>query len=345
MKLKMTKRDPGKASEERASPEDLEAVDAEVPHYGSWGKLASARTLSEVGRLKDELRQGVREGRLAVRIPTSRIDDEAGSDRVDGWADDAEFHALLADIERRGQLQPVQVECRSMEWLPLGLSGDDRADAPEALADDPDGVGDRRFTLIAGRRRLEACRRLGRPVLATVAFRLSESGAGLRLDRFLENRMRADLSPFERLRSIGELAVSEVAANDAELSTLIGIDRGTISRGRRVFESASRLEAIIDVRTATRDEILGAIARLDGQVNGAGKPGERRRRAPAAIPGMRTRKVGSATVVVRRGPRGVSFSITGGKLDDQLVDRALDALAQVLGGSRFAAGNSDVSDT
>lgn len=345
MKLKMTKRDPGKASEEPASPDVVEAVDAEVPHYGSWGKLASARTLSEVGRLKDELRQGVREGRLAVRIPTSQIDDEMGSDRVDGWTDDAEFHALLADIERRGQLQPIQVECRSVEWLPFGLAGDEPVEASGASRDDPDGVGSRRFALIAGRRRLEACRRLGRPVLATITYRVSESGAGQLVDRFLENRMRADLSPFERLRSIGELAASGVAASDTELSMLIGIDRGTISRGRRVFENASRLEAVIDVRSATRDEVLDAIARLDGQhidvEKAAGKP--RRGRAPAT--GMLTRKVGSMTVVVKRGPRGVSISIAGGKLDDQLVERALDALGQVLTANRVAGGNGDVSNT
>lgn len=345
MRLKMTRRAPGGASEGRASPEGVETADAAIPHYGSWGKLASARTLSEVGRLKDELRQGIRDGRLAVRIPTARIDDEMGSDRLDGWADDAEFHALLADIARRGQLQPIQVECRAVDWLPLGLAGDDRAEAPEAPADDPDGVGTMRFALIAGRRRIEACRRLGRPVLATLSFRGSSAPADQLVDRFLENRMRADLSPFERLRSIGELAASGVAATDADLSTLIGVDRGTISRGRRVFESAARLEAIVDVRTATRDDILDAIARLDGQMAVVGAPAERpgRRRAPAAE--ALSRKIGSATVVVRRGPRGVSFSIAGGKLDDQIVERALDALAQVLSANRVAGGNTDFSDT
>lgn len=345
MKLKMTKHDPGKTSEVRASPEAVDVVDAEVPHYGSWGKLASARTLSEVGRLKGELRQGIREGRLAVRIPTSQIDDEMGSDRVDGWADDAEFHTLLADIERRGQLQPIQVECLSLEWLPPGLAGDERAEAPDALADDPDGVGAQRFTLIAGRRRLEACRRLGRPVLATVAFRVSESAGGQLVDRFLENRMRADLSPFERLRSIGELAASGVAASDTDLSALIGVDRGTISRGRRVFDGAARLEAIIDVRTATRDEILDAIARLDAEVGDTQKRAGNAKRGRGPATGMLTRKVGSATVVVRRGPRGVSFSIAGGKLDDQLVARALEALAQVLNANEVAGGNVDIADT
>lgn len=345
MKLKMTKRDPGKALEERASPEVAEAADAEVPHYGSWGKLASARTLSEVGRLKDELRQGVREGRLAVRVPTSQIDDEIGSDRIDGWADDAEFHALVADIERRGQLQPVQLECRSMDWLPLGLGGNEPVEAPEASADDPDGVGTRRFTLIAGRRRLEACQRLQRPVLATIAFRVSDSGAEQLVDRFLENRMRADLSPFERLRSIGELAASGVATSDSELSTLIGVDRGTISRGRRVFENASRLETIVDVRSATRDEVLEAITRLVGQNVAVEKPAEKPRRSRAPTTGMLTRKVGSTSVVVKRGPRGVSFSVAGGKLDDQVVERALDALTEVLAANRVAGGNGDISET
>lgn len=345
MKLKMTKRDPGKASEESASPEVAEAADAEVPHYGSWGKLASARTLSEVGRLKEELRQGIREGRLAVRIPTSQIDDEIGSDRVDGWADDAEFHALLADIERRGQLQPIQVECRSVDWLPLGLARDERVEASEASTDDPDGVGTMHFTLIAGRRRVEACRQLGRPVLATISFRVSESGAGQLVDRFLENRMRADLSPFERLRSIGELAASRVATSDTELSALIGVDRGTISRGRRVFESATRLEAIIDVRTATRDEILGAIARLERHMGDVEKVADKPKRGNGLARNILTRKVGLATVIVKRGPRGVSFSIVGGKLDEQSVEQALDALAQVLTANQVAVGNNDVSDT
>jgi ParB family chromosome partitioning protein len=342
MKLKMTKRSPATGSTERASPDGEPAAQPDIPHYGSWGKLASARTLSEVGRLKEELRAGVREGRLAVRIPAAQIDDDVGSDRVEGWAEDPEFETLLADIARRGQLQPVQVECRATDWLPLGLARDDDAEAGEAAAEDPDGVGAMRFTLVAGRRRLEACRRLGRPVLATIAFREAPSSGGQLVDRFLENRMRADLTPFERLRSIGELAVAGVAATDAELSGLIGVDRGTISRGRRVFENAQRLEGMLNVRTATRDEVLDAVAQLDGGQRRAGAGKRAPGRAPAASATL-TRKIGSATVVARRGSRGVSISLAGGKFDDAMVERVLDALAEVLAARDVAGGNGDIS--
>lgn len=348
MKLKMTKRGPGGGSGERASPESGAGDDATaeeaIPHYGSWGKLASARTLSEIGRLKDELRRGVREGRLAVRIPVDRIDDPLGSDRVEGWAEDPEFDALLGDISRRGQLQPIQVECASADWLPLGLSAEDGSEAP--ASGDPDGVGAMRFTLIAGRRRLEACRRLGRPVLAAIAYRTVNT-AGRLVERFLENRMRADLTPYERLRSIGELAASGVAASDAELSTLIGVDRGTVSRGRRVFDCAARLEASLDVRTATRDQILEAVAALDGE-GGPGAPVPATaapRRGRAAAPAGLTRRVGAATLSARRGPRGASFSVAGRRIDDVTLERALDALAQVLNAADVAGGNSDTSGT
>jgi ParB-like chromosome segregation protein Spo0J len=344
MKLKMTRRGQGGGSEARASPEagaGGENDDA-IPHYGSWGKLASARTLSEIGRLKDELRRGVREGRLAVRIPVNRIDDPLGSDRVAGWAEDPEFDVLLGDIRRRGQLQPIQVECAAADWLPLGLSAED---GPEAgSSHDPDGVGATRFTLIAGRRRLEACRRLGCWVLATVAYRSQDAGGRL-VERFLENRMRADLSPYERLRAIGELAASRAAASDAELSALIGVDRGTVSRGRRVFDCAARLEATLDVRAATRDQILDAVAALDG-TGGTGAPvaatsAPRHGRAAAAP--VLTRRVGAATLSARRGPRGVSFSVAGRRIDDATLERALDALAQALDTAGFAGGNFDKS--
>lgn len=346
MKLKMTRRGPDGGSEARGSPEAGagDAAEEAIPHYGSWGKLASARTLSEIGRLKDELRRGVREGRLAVRIPVDRIDDPLGSDRVAGWAEDPEFDALLGDMSRRGQLQPIQVECAAADWLPLGLSAEDGDAAP--APDDPDGVGAMRFALISGRRRLEACRRLGRPVLAAIAFRSVDEGGRL-VERFLENRMRADLSPYERLRSIGELAASGVAASDAELSVLIGVDRGTVSRGRRVFDCAARLEATLDVRSATRDQILDAVAALDGAGgSGVSAPaaaalrGGRTKAAPAL-----TRRVGAATLSARRGPRGVSFSVAGGRIDDATLERALDALAQALRGADVAGGNHDETRT
>jgi ParB-like chromosome segregation protein Spo0J len=341
MKLKMTKRAAATAATEHASPDHAGERDSAIPHYGSWGKLASARTLSEVGRLKEELRAGVREGRLAVRIPTGRIDDDVGSDRTEGWTEDPEFQTLLADIERRGQVQPVQVECRALDWLPLGLANDEGAEAAEERPDDPDGVGAMRFALVSGRRRLEACRRLGQPVLATITFSDAPSSGGQLVDRFLENRMRADLTPFERLRSIGELAVAGVAATDAALSGLIGVDRGTISRGRRVFENAALLERMLNVRTATRDDVLDAVAQLDGGQRRAGVSKAAPRRTRGTKTATLTRKVGAATVVARRGSRGVSISLAGGKFDDSTVERALDALVEILAARGVAGGNDD----
>lgn len=102
-------------------------------------------------------------------LDTDAVADRLPKDRLRGGFDGPDFDALLADIDKNGQNDAITVR-RS------------------------DGGG---FEIAAGRRRLQACRRLNRQVLARV--RELDDQAMLCI-QYSENERRADISALERAR-------------------------------------------------------------------------------------------------------------------------------------------------
>lgn len=133
-----------------------------------------------------------------VFLDPEQIRDELPRDRLPGAFTGGEFEDLLADIRENGQNDAITVR---------------RA---------PDGHG---FEVAAGRRRLEACRRLGRPVLARV--RGLDDTSMLRV-QFSENERREDISALERARWFAQIkARLDLPAKD--VAAQFGLDPSTLS--------------------------------------------------------------------------------------------------------------------
>jgi ParB family chromosome partitioning protein len=109
-----------------------------------------------------------------VFLDPESVDDLLPRDRLRGRAEGREFDELLADIKQNGQNDAITVR-----RLSTGT-----------------------HEIAAGRRRLEACKRLGRQVLARV--RELEDQAMLRI-QYSENERRADISALERARWFSEV--------------------------------------------------------------------------------------------------------------------------------------------
>ena len=131
-------------------------------------------------------------------LDPAAIRDELPRDRLPGAFAGAEFEALLADIQENGQNDAITVR-------------------PAA-----DGHG---FEVAAGRRRLEACRRLGRQVLAR--SRPLDEAAMLRV-QFSENERREDISALERSRWFAEVK-TRLDLPSKDIAQQFGLDPSTLS--------------------------------------------------------------------------------------------------------------------
>lgn len=122
---------------------------------------------TEVKRLRAERDAAFASGQILVEIEPDRIQDVLPRDRMEMAFSGPEFESLKHSIEKDGQLIPVTVR---------KASGDV-------------------FEIAAGRRRLEACRQLGRSVLARVQELDDFEMLQLQYD---ENEQRSDIATFER---------------------------------------------------------------------------------------------------------------------------------------------------
>jgi ParB family chromosome partitioning protein len=130
-------------------------------------------------------------------LQADSVVDRLPKDRLRGRSEGREFSELLADIETNGQNDAITV----------------RRD------------GDGMFEVAAGRRRLEVCKRLQRPVLARV--RKLDDQAMLQI-QFSENERRADISALERARWFAEVR-DRLKITAKEIAAQFGVDPSTFS--------------------------------------------------------------------------------------------------------------------
>nr|WP_294526991.1 ParB/RepB/Spo0J family partition protein [uncultured Rhodopila sp.] len=173
---------------ERISRLENELAHTSSTNHGLVAELERTRALSEkVTDDDDEF----------VFLQVDAITDRLPRDRLRGGTTGKEFDDLLADIEKNGQNDAITVRRAS----------------------------DGSFEVAAGRRRLEACRRLQRSVLARV--RQLDDQAMLRI-QFSENERRADVSALERARWFSDVQRQlRIAAK--EIASQFGIDPSTFS--------------------------------------------------------------------------------------------------------------------
>jgi len=165
------------ASSPQAPAPAAEAGRPERTSQGGHGIVATALDLHREGLKErlDALEQRTAEakarGDWLEELSPALIDDNLPADRDQRFRDGAALDELTRSIDVHGQHVPILVRRH------------------------PSQHG--RFEIAAGRRRLEACRRLQRPILARVLP--LDDGAMLDL-QYRENAERADVSLFERAR-------------------------------------------------------------------------------------------------------------------------------------------------
>ncbi len=151
--------------------------------------------------------------RAFLFLDPATVRDTLPRDRLPGASAGPDFEELLADIRDNGQNDAITVRP-----LPPGGGGGGVGAAAAG--------GGAFCEIAAGRRRLEACRSLGRHVLARGRTDLDDGGM-LRV-QFSENERREDISALERARWFAEVrARSDGPAKD--VAARFGIDPSTLS--------------------------------------------------------------------------------------------------------------------
>ena len=178
----------GEAVRDRISRLEAELAEAGSTNAGFVEELRRMRALgARAGDTIDEF----------LFLETESIVDRLPKDRLCGGFEGREFDELLADIKANGQNDAITVR-----RTPAGV-----------------------FEVAAGRRRLEACRRLNRDILARV--RELDDQSMLRV-QFSENERRADISALERARWFSEVR-DQLRTPAKDIAEQFGFDPSTFS--------------------------------------------------------------------------------------------------------------------
>lgn len=214
---------------------------------GMWAGSAMNMLKQRIDDAHGSLQAGILGGTVALELSAEQIEDSVGSDRVTDWEADEDFQLLVANIKRRGQTQPIRVRPANVDWRP-------NDDNPLETKD--------KFYIQSGRRRLQAAKTLGRPVLAVVS---TDAGDAMQADleeRFHENTMRRDLNGFEELISIGALALGLPDLTQVEVAERLGVPQGDVSLGLACLEYREDILEQMDVSTAPKRSYRAVIPKL-----------------------------------------------------------------------------------
>ena len=104
-------------------------------------------------------------------------------------------------------------------------------------------TADGRFQLVAGERRWQACRRLGRATIPAVVRELSNEQA-LEIT-IIENLQREDLNPMEQARAFERLS-REFGMTQEQISLRTGKDRASISNFIRLLKLPEEVQELLE---------------------------------------------------------------------------------------------------
>ena len=201
-----------------AQPRDLDAAPLETKSMGGLSPhpappIASvagdASTVAALEELSEALRRARAEGRMITPLPLEQIDETyLVRDRL--AVDDEDMEALRASLKARGQQTPIEVV----------------------------DLGDNRFGLISGWRRLQALRAIGAETINAIITAPREAPDAY-VAMIEENEIRVGLSYFERARIVVKAVESGVfETQKSALQTLFS----SASRAKR-----SKIKSFIPV--------------------------------------------------------------------------------------------------
>ena len=291
-------------------------LDTEIEPTGRMGGMWAGSAMNMLQQRIDDahgsLLSGVMAGTVALELAPDQIVDRVGSDRVTDWQADEDFASLVANIKRRGQTQPIRVRPVDKNWAP---------DQSNPLKTND------KFLIQSGRRRLEACRQLGRPVLAIIASETADLALADLEERFHENTMRKNLNGFEELLSIGLLAESLKQLTQAEIAERLGVGQGDVSLGLGCLEHRAAIVEQVDVATTPKRQYRSILPKL--------KRGERLEPdLPPTLTGDATERqpfdVRGIPMVAQRKGLDYKIQINKARIADTDLDAMLVDLARVV---------------
>jgi ParB family chromosome partitioning protein len=286
----------------------------------AWKAGAVAQAQGDLDDAREKLSADILSGSHVVEIDPDMLTDPIGSDRRDDWMEQADFLSFVESIRENGQDMPILVWPEDLSWKPDDL--------------DPENLERVQFLLLAGRRRSEAARKLGRPVRAVIA---SQDGRGsaeatfnMLVMRFRENDEREDLSAFERLLSIGQMYEELTATTDTkikakEFAQRIGVHESIVSRARAIFKAKPDfLNAFKKVYDMSYRELQDALAALTAEPSAKAKSPSKPKKL------MVTRKIGTKKLSVSSQGGKLSVSAAGLNLDKSGLEGLSDVIAAYL---------------
>ncbi len=313
-----TVKDHAAETEGRAEPGNT--VSTPFKGAGSaWKSGALAQSHAAVERSRAELCSDILNGRHEINLSPDQISDPMGTDRRQDWMSQEAFRSLVSSIAANGQDTPILVWPEDPDWKPDPL--------------DPTNVAGIPFVMLTGRRRLAAASELGvslRAILAPPDGRNSENSRFEMLFlRFRENEERENLSPFERLVSIGEmyetLASGEEKLTAVAFAKKIGVHESLVSRARSVFAAQDQiLNAFKNVYDMSFRDLQGALASLERVSKPKPKPKAKPRKLTVK------RKVGNRNLSVTSVDGNLSIKVAGVPIDLERLERLGDLVASYL---------------
>ena len=168
----------------------------------SAGPLHGSVTTMKIDLLKSEI-ESLKAGKLVLSIPPGEIRSSAWSNRHEDSFSGLEFKAFTAEIDSAGgNIQPIKVR--------------------RLLSDEP-----YKYELVFGHRRHRSCLALGIDVIAIVED-IDEKTLFIEMDR--ENRLRADLTPYEQGLNYAKVLDSGLFASLRKLADELGADASNVSK-------------------------------------------------------------------------------------------------------------------
>lgn len=287
----------------------------------AWKAGAVEQSRAALLRSREKMASDILRGRHELSLDPSLVIDSLGSDRRADWKDQEAFKSLVESIQSNGQDTPIQVWPADPMWVPDAL--------------EPDNVDGVEFELITGRRRHAIAASLGiklRAILASPEKRGVPDEHFERLFmRFRENEERENLSPFERLLSIGEMFEdlkaggpgSDVTA--VSFAKRIGVHESVVSRGRAIFKARDAiLNKFKNAYDLSFPDLQKAVSSLSKESR---KTATRKTKSQKIVV---TRKIGNRNLSVSSQSGKLSISAAGMNLDREGLEGLSDLIATYL---------------